>query len=208
VALLAASPVAESFWRQALLNTVGPLVAFLFGGLVAGFVVRRAQEAIRRQRNRDRSNNEGLAKQYLEAIRKRCIRGPSDNEGLPKQCLEARIAGQVLEGKLEIYYPDGEARWLWHGVIDLLGVRYYQATGGGKPLDDFIKRHAKHPTQQDIPSRVRELFLNGEELRKEELVNARFMDMLREAVRLVVQRKIPFKRLTRSATTGAAQAPE
>jgi hypothetical protein len=208
--LLAASPAGDAFWRQALLNAVSPLVAALVGGWAVGLIVRRAQD---RRENRTLRNTLGFEmiqvayafyRRTTEAIRtqryeiRNAASGqPSADESLAQQYREFRIAGQVLESKLEAYFHDGEARWLWHGVVDLLGVRYYQVAGGGPPLDDMIARHAGHPDDEKIPDRVRQLFLKEEFLRNDKVVRERFEKMLREAIQLLLERKIPAERLTR-----------
>lgn len=78
---------------------------------------------------------------------------------LPKHYEEFRITARVLEEQLRVYFADGEARWLWHGVIDMLSVRYYRLVHKGPRLDDMIGIHGKHPTDEEIPQSIRPLFL-------------------------------------------------
>jgi hypothetical protein len=209
ITFLAASPVADPFWRQALLNAVSPLVAALFGGLVVGLIVQRAQDRRDNITLRNTLSFEMIQVAYSfyrrtqETIRIQRYGGSPDDEDLDEQYLKTRIDGEVLQAKLEVYFPDGEASWLWHGAIDLLGVRYYRAKGGGKPLDDMIKRHAHHPDDEKIPSEVRDRFLNNEQLKDDKLVSDRFGEMLRQAATIVLQRKIPTERMTRSTAKGA-----
>ena len=55
-------------------------------------------------------------------------------DDLPKHYEEFRITARVLEEQLRVYFPNGEARWLWHGVIDMLSVRYYRLVHKGPRL--------------------------------------------------------------------------
>ena len=111
---------------------------------------------------------------------------------LPKHYEEFRITARVLEEQLRVYFPDGEARWLWHGVVDMLSVRYYRLVHKGPRLDGMIETHSKHPTDEKIPENIRPFFLGSDDLqwgdcqRFHNKVMKRFEELLAMLINLVV----------------------
>lgn len=103
-----------------------------------------------------------------------------------------RITARVLEEQLRVYFPDGEARWLWHGVVDMLSVRYYRLVHTDQRLDDMIRTHSKHPTDGQIPQSVRPLFLGPDDFRWDDRqkfhnrIMERFEVLLTKLINLIV----------------------
>jgi hypothetical protein len=123
-----------------------------------------------------------------------------DNElrlgDLPGQYQNFRIAARVLEEQLRVYLPNGEARWLWHGAVDALSLRFYLLAHPGPRLEGMIKNHGKHPRDGTIPATVRATFLGADELRWNDrdrfhdVVMTKFEEMLTAAINLVVHGQI------------------
>ncbi len=107
----------------------------------------------------------GFYTRLIEPTRVEAYEGEDqvDLGDLPKRYEEFRITARVLEEQLRVYFPDGEARWLWHGVVDMLSVRYYRLVHRGPRLDDMIETHSKHPTDGKIPQSIRPLFLGPDD---------------------------------------------
>lgn len=97
-----------------------------------------------------------------------------------------RIEARVLEAKLDANFP-GNASWLWHGAVDMLGVRYYRLTQPKKRLNDMIASHGGHPDDASriTDPKVRALFLRKEQLQDDVLVKKTFEEMLLAAVNSV-----------------------
>ncbi len=111
---------------------------------------------------------------------------------LPKQYEEFRINARVLEEQLRVYFPDGEARWLWHGVVDMLSVRYYRLVHKGPRLDGMIETHSSHPIDEKIPLSIRPLFLGVKDLQWDDretfhnTIMQRYEELLTMLINLVV----------------------
>jgi hypothetical protein len=204
-----ASSAAGSFWREAALNAVSPVVAALLGGLVVSILIQQAQDRRASQTLRASLSTEMMKVAYgfyfklIEVVRiehykmfdrKLQQRAPLDAGDLPQQYDDFRIAARVLEEQLRISFRDGAARWLWHGVVDMLTVRYYRLVHVHERFDDMIETHSQHPTDPEIPPRVQSQFMSLSQFQNEETVDAAVMDrfeiMLDEAIREVLRLKL------------------
>lgn len=212
----------EAFWRQAALDAVSPLVAAVLGGLavtlICSQVQARREEQVRREellqfdlrQEEDRLREEserrnqisldimriafGFYTRLIEPTRVEQYEGRHQVTlgDLPKHYEEFRITARVLEEQLRVYFPDGEARWLWHGVVDMLSVRYYRLVHKGPRLDDMIGTHGDHPIDKKIPQFIRPFFLGPNDLQwddREEFHNTvmqRYEELLTKLINLVV----------------------
>ena len=201
---------ADSFWREAALNSVSPVIAAALGGLVVSLIIQRVQDRrseLRREEERRRTDAERRTQLGLEVMKtafafyRRLIEATrEEHEGLYKidlgtlhvQYQDFRIASRVLEEQLRVYLPSGEARWLWHGVVDMLSLRYYRLAHEGSRLGGMITGHSKHPTDDEIPITIREIFPKPEDLKLEDRVQfhntvmERYEDMLTKLINLIV----------------------
>lgn len=193
-------PVAASFWRQVALNAVSPIVAALLGGLVVSLIIQYTQDRRAMLALRTSLSFEVMQVAYAcyyrveEAIRRERYGQEWDLEAIHQDYEDFRIAARVLEAKLHAYFKDGIARWLWHGVIDLLTVRYYTLVHKGQRFEDLIARHGKHPRELEIPATARAFFLNTDELRNDEKVKRGFEIMLNETLKLILPRSFASSR--------------
>ena len=118
---------------------------------------------------------------------------------LPTHYEEFRITARVLEEQLRVYFPDGEARWLWHGMVDMLNARYYRLAHKGPRLDGMIETHSQHPADEKIPKSIRPFFLGPDDFRWDDRqrfhnkVMQRFEELLAMLVNLVVHEDMNWK---------------
>lgn len=161
---------ADPFWRQVALNAVSPIVAAVFGGLIVGFIVRRAQNnqadlALRTSISIDMMQiTYGFYRKLMEVIRRERYRQEVNLDDLPQQYEDFRIAARVLEAKLQAYVRGSEAPQLWQGVVDLGTLGYYSVMRDSKPLDDVIDYLTRQTKNEQIPANVRSLFMSPTEL--------------------------------------------
>ena len=140
----------------------------------------------------------GFYTRLIELTRVEQYKGAAqvDLGDLPKHYEEFRIAARVLEEQLRVYFPGGEARWLWHGVVDMLSVRYYRLVHKGPRLDGMIGTHGKHPTDKEIPQSIRPFFLGPGDLQWDDrerfhnTVMRRYEELLTKLINLVVHNDI------------------
>jgi hypothetical protein len=140
------------FLERVFLQSIGPLVSAIVGTLIIGGllaqITRKAQE--RRADNQLRENRIraehqlridliGQMTQAGSALYMACQhywRKKSREQTAPealavlrqeldKQYRDSRVAGEVLERKLEAYFESTNPRALWHATMDLLTVRYF-----------------------------------------------------------------------------------
>ena len=136
----------------------------------------------------------GFYTRLIELTRVEAYEGQDqvDLGDLPKHYEDFRITARVLEEQLRVYFTDGEARWLWHGVVDMLSVRYYRLAHTSQRLDDMIETHSKHPTDEEIPQGVRPLFLGPSDFRWDDRqrfhnrIMTRFEVLLTKLINLIV----------------------
>jgi hypothetical protein len=136
----------EPFWQKAILQAIGPLVGALVGTLVIGMfaarITRRAQQRLAANQLREQlvtQMTEVASALYLQtqrhwrAKRRRLTDAELERSRaeLDEQYHRTRVAGEVLESRLRILFGaatrrgSDEPRRLWHGVMDLLTVRYF-----------------------------------------------------------------------------------
>lgn len=190
--------LADPFWKEAILAGIGPIVAAILGGLAVGLIVQYVQN--RREfltfstaLSLDMMQIAyGFYTRLIEVIRQEHYGQEVSSAELPARFEEFRIAARVVEAKLHAYFSDEEARYLWHGVVDMLSVRYYRLTYGadGQRTIDMIGTHGQHPDEAKIPARARVLFLRHDELQDDDKVMRRFEEMLNHAIHLVLNRRL------------------
>lgn len=88
--------------------------------------------------------------------------------------LRVRASGEVIENRLEAYFTTSVPHDLWHAVMDLLTVRYFQLIG--QATDGLYEMNAggRHST------------LSVEELRRPQLLLARYQEQSKAAARSVL----------------------
>jgi hypothetical protein len=217
--LTAGHAIADSFWRQAALNSVAPIVAALLGGIVVNFVVRLAQRRRERQQLRSSLSLDmmrtayGFYRPLIEDIRTisysvslsrpnrrvRVFQHPNplqdiDLSDLSQRYEEFRIAARVIEEQLRVNFREADARWLWHGVVDMLSARYYRLAHSPERFYDMTKTHCDHREDPEIPPNVQPLFMTQEDCRNDQTVDSellyRFEIFINEAIRVVLKHKI------------------
>jgi hypothetical protein len=146
----------QPFWQSVLLAAVGPLVGAIVGTLIVGlFAQRIARKA--QQRREDHQYRELLISQMTEAASalyfetqrywRACkgerlleIRLDELRARLDEQYHKSRVAGEVIETKLRIFFLKDTPRLLWHSTMDLLTVRYFRVID--RATDNLIDRNA------------------------------------------------------------------
>jgi hypothetical protein len=218
-ALLVGPALADTFWREAALNAVSPVLASLLGGLVVGSLVRWAQGRRERQQLRSALSFDMMRTAYsfyqplIEAIRREhytgreaagrhfiAFRGKAwqrqraDLGELAQQYKEFRIAARMIEEQLRVNFPDVHARWLWHGAVDMLSARYFHLAKVPERFNDMIKVHGEHAADPEIPEDTRKLFMAPAEYRDGKTVDAellrRYEIFLDAAIRVALRHKI------------------
>lgn len=190
--------LADSFGQQVGVAVIGALATAFLGGVAAGLIIQYAQNRREFVTVRTDLSLEMMRIAYgfyyplIEVVRQRHYGQDVKDTELPKQFGDFRIAARVVEAKLHAYFNNQEARYMWHGVVDMLSLRYYRLVyGKDSPRTlGMIGTHGQHPTDLEIPQRVRLLFLNEEELHDDDLVMKRFETMLNGAIELVLNRKL------------------
>jgi len=135
----------EFSWLELFYRSVGPIVGAVFGTLIIGTwatrITRKAQE-----RRADHQLRLELIGQMTEAAsslymatqnfwRKKDREKVSDAElaghrlELDRQYHASRVAGEMLERRLEAYFSSDGCRALWHAITDLMTVRYFHLIG-------------------------------------------------------------------------------
>jgi hypothetical protein len=205
------------FWRQVTLNAVSPIVAAVFGGIAVNFVVRLAQRRRERQqlrsslsldmmraaygfyrplieviRRESYATHQKRADRHLFAVRSKTQQQSIDFGDLVHQYEEFRIIARVIEEQLRVDFRKTNARWLWHGAVDMLSARYYRLAHIPERFNDMIKTHGEH--KDEIPEHIRKLFMTLDDYRDEKTVDAellrRFEAFLNEAIRIVLKHRI------------------
>jgi len=146
----------EPFWQKLLVALIGPVLGTLIIGGFLAFIARRAAEhRADAKLKEERLHGENrlrfeLISQMTESAsalymalqhfwrKKERESTPDDKlaelrEALDQQYRTSRVAGEVLERKLEAYFPSAAPRASWHAVMDLLTVCYFQLIGMATP---------------------------------------------------------------------------
>jgi hypothetical protein len=156
----------QPFWQQVVVQTVGPLVAAVVGTLIIGSIAndiaRRAQ-----QRREDRELRVGVITQMTEAASAlyrmtQQLWRASEREhaaqrfvdgiraALDNQYHKTRVAGEVIDSRLQVFFESDLPRCKWHATIDLLTLRYFQVT---KQLNDAILQANARNDDPNDPNR-------------------------------------------------------
>jgi hypothetical protein len=134
------------FWEELALNAVGPAVTALLGGLIVGVFASRITRMAQNRREDHQLRNDLIdqpteaastfyfalqlyargAKASTETRQQKALR-----EALDDQYGKSRVQGAVLERRLAAYFVDAGPRGIWHGIIDVLTVRYFQLIDQG-----------------------------------------------------------------------------
>lgn len=190
--------LAESFGDQIAVAVIGAMATAAFAGLAVGLIIQhlqRRREFLTFKTSLTLDMMEvayGFYTRLMEVARQQHYGQNGSTAKLPEQFEEFRIAARVVEAKLHAYFPDEEARYLWHGVIDMLSIRYYRLFHGADSQRtlDMMATHGKHPSDPEIPANARRLFLNHEQLQNDDTVMKRFEEMLNHSISLVLSGKL------------------
>jgi hypothetical protein len=200
----------SGLWKPILINATGPIIAVILGTTITGIafhIVRVRRENMLLSLRRDQEYRElriALSLEMMklaytfyyrteEVIRQKKYEEEIHDSDLAAQYDEFRIAARVVEESLRTRVSPADARWYWHGVIDLLTVRFYLLVHPGQRLDDLKENIGKHHDEDDrIPTSVRRSFLNTEELKgychdvSQDVEDTRFASILSKAIEAVV----------------------
>jgi hypothetical protein len=156
---------ASSFWYQAGVNSVGPLVSAVVGLLIVGLAVNRYTGASQDRRIDSEFRYELISEItdaastlfHQIAMYDRARGGVDDlddtaseaNEEVREQrrkLLElypvSRARTDVLEERLAAYFAEPCVALAWHAVVDCLSIRYHNAARG-KNWEQFCRRDSK-----------------------------------------------------------------
>ncbi|TFC02320.1 hypothetical protein [Cryobacterium sp. MDB2-33-2] len=183
----------DSIGPQVTLSLLNALFLALLGGLAVNLLLKRAE---RRHTQRELCQTMSVEMWQVaysfywksqEQIWRHQYGQTVDIEKLAQDYESFRVEARVLEAKLDAYFPDKDASWLWHGAVDMLGVRYYWLAQPASRFSDMIAVHGAHrDDRQRIqnPS-IRRRFLPEEQLRDDSAVKAKFVEMLDLGVKIV-----------------------
>jgi hypothetical protein len=187
----------ESFIEKIVVALIGPVLGTLIIGGFLAYIARRAAERRadaqwREQRLRAESRlrfelvsqmTESASALYMQTQhfwrKKDRETTPAEKlaalrEELDQQYRDSRIVGEVLERKLEAYFPSTEPKARWHAAMDLLTVRYFQLIGLGTL--ELLKANAG-PEHSG---------LSIEQLKDSKLVLATYRERLAQAAQSVI----------------------
>jgi hypothetical protein len=221
---LGATAAGEQLWPV----VIGPLLTALFGGLAVNWVVQKAQDRRATRKLRDELSAEIMNVAYrfyfilIEVIRTedyKASTSPQSVVGIPppnpsdlaSRYEEFRITARVLEEKLRVSFRTTDARWLWHGVVDALSSRYYRLVHVRERYEGMINTHGQHPTDNEIPLRVRLQLMTLSEYRDEESVDnavlKKFEDLLNQVIDEIHEAKVRPPRKSARARAAAVLQP-
>jgi adenylate kinase family enzyme len=146
---------ATSFWHQAVLNAIGPLITAVFGLLLVGLAVNFITRAVQDRRTAIQIKYRLISEitvtastLYHHTIQYYQSRdGAADStrdktaaddeykkmrEKLLDQYPTTRAQAEVLQARLTAYFEEPRVAVAWHAVRDCLTVRYYKEMGGDK----------------------------------------------------------------------------
>jgi hypothetical protein len=214
-ALASGSVRGASFWQEAALNAVSPVVAAILGGIVVGMLIQLAQDRRNLLQLRNTLSVDMVRTSYkfyhplIEVIRREQYAAASappvasratGADVLADEYEEFRLSARVIEEQLRINFPNAGVRWLWHGVVDMLSSRYYRQVHIPARFNDMIKVHSEHVDDPEIPPQIRAMFMTAAEYRSDTVdaeLFKRFETFLNDAVREVLK-------LTNDPLSGAA----
>jgi hypothetical protein len=139
------------FWQAAILQAIGPSITVSIGGFLAAlFTARIQQQREDQQLRRDLIDSMAatasalyLATQQYWRI-KMSLPAASElqiaRSLLDEKYQENRVRGEVLETRLGGTFRTTGAKRYWHGVTDLLTVRYFQLID--KATDGLLRANA------------------------------------------------------------------
>jgi hypothetical protein len=185
-------PLGASWLHDASLNAVAPIVGgLIITGALGIFQRRRKTRTVRASLASEMMRVAyGFYMPLTESVRRVEHSEASVAAGhLAKVYESYRVAARVIEAKLTIYYKDQTARWLWHGTVDMLNIRYYDHNFGSyhPRLEAMRARHGLHPGEEVIPPQARRMFLTVDGLKDLNLVQNRFEVMLDSSIAAVLK---------------------
>jgi hypothetical protein len=184
----------ESFWHDLLLHSAGPALFSFIAALAALVIANRFQT--QREANELRSQlikevTDAAATFYLQTQRFWRARTEADLDARKKQFedwyQDFRAKGEVLEAFLGVVFFSQLPRCKWHGVIDLLTVRYFQLIG--LATDQLLRANATGAKKVTDPTPDHS-GLTVDELRNPGQVLDAYRERLSEVISLVLALKL------------------
>jgi hypothetical protein len=189
----------EGFWYRAGVAAVGPVISAILGGLIIGAIVQQvAQRAQERQARRNLRNalvaevTDAAGALYMQTqmfwrmITGRVPAGKDELSAaqtrLDEQYTKSRVAGLVLENRLDVYFASDEPRQKWHRTMDFLTVRYFQVL---EP-DKGVTRAARLRKLYEANAKPECTGLNTEQLNSAKRVLQGYRTALREATTAIL----------------------
>lgn len=137
-----------SFWYQAALNAVAPLVTAVVGLLLVGLAInfitrglqdRRAAKELKYTLISETTETASTLYNHITWYSQFRVGSARDVQGddqeiaerlsLKNQYITGRAKAEVLEARLAAYFDEPRVAVAWHAVRDCLNVRYYQVLG-------------------------------------------------------------------------------
>jgi hypothetical protein len=192
------------FWDQFWLAILPSIVAALLGGLIVGLLIQRSQGRHSLTEFRTllaidmRRTSYEFYRHLIGEIRTRHNQLDDGQKGqhlreadLLGQYEKFKIAAQEIEAKLHAYFATSEARYLWHGVVDMLSLRYLRLRygAGSRPVDGMLNTHSQHVSEEAIPAKARTFFPCRDQLEDDDSVMEAYETMLNEAVKRVLPQR-------------------
>jgi hypothetical protein len=183
--------VVEPFWQKLIIAATGPLTAAIIGtlliGLFAARITRRTQE--RRENHQLRGDLIEKMTEVASALNIRCqeysrtkhqkevdtVRLERVRAELDEQYIKTRLAGVILESRLQVFFRSDKPKLLWHSTTDLLTVRYLQLTDQATDERLSINAGPEHSG------------LTVEELRDPEKIIKAYRSRLRDATQAILR---------------------
>lgn len=183
----------DSIGPQVTTSLLNAIFLALLGGLAVNLLLKRAE---RRHNKRELCQTISLEMWQVaysfywksqEQIWRHQYGQMVDRDKLAQDYESFRVEARVLEAKLDAYFPKKDASWLWHGAVDMLGVRYYRLAQPPARFNDMIAVHGTHPDDHERirNSSIRRRFLREDQLRDDSAVKDKFVEMLDLAVEAV-----------------------
>jgi hypothetical protein len=194
------------FSERLTLAIVGPLVTVILGTLIIGGLIQLITTRAQNRRARDdqkleqrRSDNalrhelltdmtDAASALYLATQnywRAKTSTPPLTQQelsdarnALDEQYHKSRTRGEILETRLSAYFEASEPQEIWHKVVDLLTVRYFQLIE--RDTDQLYRENAKGTDGQDHSG------LTVDQLKQPKALLNAYREALKEAAEVVL----------------------
>lgn len=148
----------DPVWLKIVLAVIGPITTAILALIAANIIAARIQTRREEIRVRQEMTDEIVEtasqlyfslQTFWRAARDIRVAERTSNPALADQLeklnnayAHARVRGQVLEHKLQIFYADPRPAKNWHRLSDLLSVRYFLLITSGPRRQEIRERNA------------------------------------------------------------------